>query len=964
MTEEERLREIARRPSPLKSLLDIGSTIGTYGVEKMREMPERAVQDVKSAVVEPAKSAYHAAAQITGQEPYDRDEAIRHALNIANAMTLGAGAYEAPEGALRSGLSRNRERPMMAVHETDLDKLRLSQRQGGLPARSTGIIDPQHPFGTFGDISLLGGREWANPKGGYHRVFQGDPYTPNPLLTERPVEDVVADVRQQPYRLLKESALAPELVRAYLTPEFKSFEEMEGKSNLLTSRRKSQEYKDLSNQFMEDIRERMMPHYRGSDILPESAAHRAMVDPEYRNQYFRNLPADVEEDIAALPEISAKAPQHYFEAKNYGIANIGEPSMAYKGAIVPHHLGPKADPILRDFGIRDIYHTDTSDPERLLRGYEQFKHLQFADGGQVWDKPRPKSLGRPSHLTPKQKAKAKAAAEAAGRPYPNLIDNMRVAHARAEGGPVANDEIKNALRLSDKSQTDLQNKLTGYPYHYGEERKYRHGVQQEYYPNLISTAMDTFRGYGAQKPYAASPQDTLALRYLEQNLEGTTTPQDIERSRADITPKVPATSTPYASSGATPSFAAFDRRDIQPDWWDTDKGPVKSRHPYGSLSMEGSTTQRGMGNIYDVADTLDQGKRHALGVRNILRHIADREGVVAMDQEGIPYPPTRPQKFAAGGRTPAWQRSEGKDPKGGLNAKGRAAYNRQNPGKPGLKPPAPHPKTNKDASRRASFCARMKGMKAKLTSSETANDPNSRINKSLRAWNCRADGGPVMHDDIKDALRLALRRHFDNGGTATSMLGGDSASTNPNQFVSNLYQQDFGRPADQNGQQYWEGQLQAGTMSPDQVAQAFQASPEYYSDPAQQYRATHPMTYPGGAPFGGMNQDGGTGSTPPTAYPAGTTSYGGYPGPNDSPVYLGQSATPQPLGGSWGHRYQGDGDITAPGPMYYNPQPSGRGLATPFSSQNTNSGPSGQQQSPNKPNSAMPFIGKHGGGWG
>ena len=87
-------------------------------------------------------------------------------------------------------------------------------------------------------------------------------------------------------------------------------------------------------------------------------------------------------------------------------------------------------------------------------------------------------------------------------------------------------------------------------------------------------------------------------------------------------------------------------------------------------------------------------------------------------------------------KTPAWQRSEGKDPQGGLNAKGRAAYNRANPGKPGLKPPAPNPRTKEDAGRRKSFCARMQGMKKKLTSAKTANDPNSRINKSLRAWNC------------------------------------------------------------------------------------------------------------------------------------------------------------------------------------------------------------------------------------
>ena len=87
-------------------------------------------------------------------------------------------------------------------------------------------------------------------------------------------------------------------------------------------------------------------------------------------------------------------------------------------------------------------------------------------------------------------------------------------------------------------------------------------------------------------------------------------------------------------------------------------------------------------------------------------------------------------------KSPAWQRKEGKDPKGGLNAAGRAAYNRANPDKPGLKPPAPNPKTKGDAGRRKSFCARMEGMKKKLTSKKTASDPNSRINKSLRAWNC------------------------------------------------------------------------------------------------------------------------------------------------------------------------------------------------------------------------------------
>ena len=80
--------------------------------------------------------------------------------------------------------------------------------------------------------------------------------------------------------------------------------------------------------------------------------------------------------------------------------------------------------------------------------------------------------------------------------------------------------------------------------------------------------------------------------------------------------------------------------------------------------------------------------------------------------------------------TPAWQRKEGKNPKGGLNAKGRASYNRATGGN--LKAPS----KKKGNKRRKSFCARMKGMKKKLTSKKTASDPDSRINKSLRAWNC------------------------------------------------------------------------------------------------------------------------------------------------------------------------------------------------------------------------------------
>jgi len=109
----------------------------------------------------------------------------------------------------------------------------------------------------------------------------------------------------------------------------------------------------------------------------------------------------------------------------------------------------------------------------------------------------------------------------------------------------------------------------------------------------------------------------------------------------------------------------------------------------------------------------------------------------------VPFPKGQkvPQKLAKGGRaTPAWQRKEGKSASGGLNKKGIASYRRANPGSKlsmaVTTKPSKLKKGSKAANRRKSFCARMSGMKKRLTSAKTARDPNSRINKSLRKWNC------------------------------------------------------------------------------------------------------------------------------------------------------------------------------------------------------------------------------------
>ena len=79
-------------------------------------------------------------------------------------------------------------------------------------------------------------------------------------------------------------------------------------------------------------------------------------------------------------------------------------------------------------------------------------------------------------------------------------------------------------------------------------------------------------------------------------------------------------------------------------------------------------------------------------------------------------------------KTAAWTRKEGKYPSGGLNAKGRASYNKGNPGKPGLKAPQPEGGPRKD-----SFCARMGGMPGPMKD-EKGNPTRKAL--SLSKWKC------------------------------------------------------------------------------------------------------------------------------------------------------------------------------------------------------------------------------------
>ena len=85
-------------------------------------------------------------------------------------------------------------------------------------------------------------------------------------------------------------------------------------------------------------------------------------------------------------------------------------------------------------------------------------------------------------------------------------------------------------------------------------------------------------------------------------------------------------------------------------------------------------------------------------------------------------------------KTAAWQRKAGKNPKGGLNAKGRASYKAQTGGT--LRAPVSAKaaaKSPKKAARRKSFCARMGGMPGPM---KKPNGKPTRKALALRKWDC------------------------------------------------------------------------------------------------------------------------------------------------------------------------------------------------------------------------------------
>jgi len=169
------------------------------------------------------------------------------------------------------------------------------------------------------------------------------------------------------------------------------------------------------------------------------------------------------------------------------------------------------------------------------------------------------------------------------------------------------------------------------------------------------------------------------------------------------------------------------------------RGNIKSRMDSAIKSVETGSNKHSMGTagLKRAEVKIDKERKKQTGMNPVRPPSGPGPG------PGLGYNPETNRSYNEEvelDEVAAWQRKEGKNPEGGLNQKGVESYRRENPGSKlqtavTTKPSKLDP-DSKSAKRRKSFCSRMGGMKKRLTSAKTANDPDSRINKALRKWNC------------------------------------------------------------------------------------------------------------------------------------------------------------------------------------------------------------------------------------
>lgn len=366
------------------------------------------------AIIKKASGNKDAAQKLAATVPLAVLGAINPELKGAGKLATREATRAAERGALSAAeksatrvpavpLSPQAKNPLMGVHNLNERKLGMVQKLGGLPVPSIAVVNPEHKFEGFGNISLVAPQSLVTPKAG-NPVYGADVYSARfPALSDDETKifkgytdngrryspltlaNAVREMRGNP-RNAEGMSYGAGSVRAVVTPEFRSIGEMQQAREKIIPSDEFQPLKDEANDRLYALGEKFLPYskYSRPSVLdfPDQLAEAARIGFRDLDYNYENLPPELLDEARDYLSYLRDMPTEYFEAKPQRGVKLGE----FSGAVVPMDTSDEIIKLLQNSGIANIQRYD---PDRLRglptrkEALEQFRVHRFAKGGKI-----------------------------------------------------------------------------------------------------------------------------------------------------------------------------------------------------------------------------------------------------------------------------------------------------------------------------------------------------------------------------------------------------------------------------------------------------------------------------------------------------------------------------------------------------------------------------------------------------
>lgn len=288
---------------------------------------------------------------------------------------------------------------LLSLHNMKSFRLDMADKLGGLPVPSIAITKPAQGFNSFGDITLVGGKEFATPSRN-NPVYGSDVYSPRfpnvdeetgrifkgftnngnrryaPLTMDNVVKEMKGNIRGG-----ESFNYGPGSIRASVTPQFRTLKDVQNARDNIISNENFKVLKDQSMNKLFELADKFHPYsqYSDSSFGHANSFANTLADigkgrSSAWSQDYKDLPNDLKQEALNYLDYLKNMPTEYFEAKPQRAVSINE----FGGAVIPHEIASEITPWLQNKGIDRIETFDKYTPGSQAEALQKFKDLMFS----------------------------------------------------------------------------------------------------------------------------------------------------------------------------------------------------------------------------------------------------------------------------------------------------------------------------------------------------------------------------------------------------------------------------------------------------------------------------------------------------------------------------------------------------------------------------------------------------------